>query len=100
MAQTVPIENSSIQMGTTKKGSIIEFEDSNPDYKRRDCPELKANFLSRLLYWWLNDIVNIGNKKVIEEHDLYTVRPDMKADILTQQFNKQWKIEVEKCKNK
>ena len=63
-----------------------------------ESPEVRANLLSRLTYWWLNGIVFQGAKRALMEEDMYEVNPDVDAKYLSDRFEKEWAIELEKMK--
>ena len=47
------------------------YEDELPEnFVRPRCPEEKANVFSYLTYWWMNNLISVGNKKVLEEKHL------------------------------
>jgi ATP-binding cassette subfamily C (CFTR/MRP) protein 1 len=40
---------------------------------RQPSPQDKANIISKVCYFWLNSLITLGNKKYLEEDDLYEV---------------------------
>jgi hypothetical protein len=60
------------------------------DYRRMKCPEETASWLSYLTFWWLNPMIALGNKQVLEETDMYELREDMESAKLSQQFHAEW----------
>jgi hypothetical protein len=65
---------------------------------RQESPEKSANILSILTYSWLNPILNIGYRRVLEDQDLYALRNVDSADHNSKLFQKHWKAELKKSK--
>ncbi|XP_053395758.1 ATP-binding cassette sub-family C member 4-like [Mercenaria mercenaria] len=59
-------------------------------------PRLRANFLSKLLYWWMNPIFKIGNKRRLEEDDMYNVTRDEESKYLGDELEREWQKETQK----
>lgn len=47
---------------------------------------------------WLRPIFAIGSKRTIEEDDIYEVENDMRSELHTEAFAKQWELECKKKK--
>lgn len=60
-----------------------------------ECPEEKANFISRVLYWWLNPIFVSGYKRPLEKSDLWALSSRFHAKKLADEFEKDWEKEIE-----
>lgn len=66
------------------KGTKYEqLRQPNKVYKN---PEASANLLSRLTYWWMNDIFITGSERPLENHDLYPLHDDDKTENLTEKL--------------
>ena len=59
-------------------------------------PELDANLVSRLTFWWLNAIVLKGAKQALMDEDMYEVNPQVDAHYCDQRFEHEWSIELAK----
>ncbi|XP_053395066.1 ATP-binding cassette sub-family C member 4-like isoform X2 [Mercenaria mercenaria] len=59
-------------------------------------PRLRANFLSKLLYWWMNPIFKIGNKRRLEEDDMYNITHDEGSKYLGDELEREWQKETQK----
>jgi len=57
-------------------------------------PEVTANYLSRLTFWWFNSILITGYKRPLEESDLYPLNEVDKAGSWVPAFEKQWRKEM------
>ncbi|XP_032234169.1 ATP-binding cassette sub-family C member 4 [Nematostella vectensis] len=68
----------------------------NEEEKENINPKLRANILSKITFWWMNHIFYIGNKRPLEESDLYPLIEDDKAEYLTERLEKAWSKELEK----
>lgn len=54
------------------------------------CPEDNANFLSRMVFWWMNGLISRGYRKVLEFSDLPGLRSGERSDALAEQFRRNW----------
>ncbi|XP_007472006.1 PREDICTED: multidrug resistance-associated protein 4-like isoform X1 [Lipotes vexillifer] len=63
-------------------------------------PEVKpnplqdANLCSRVLFWWLNPLFQIGHKRRLEEDDMYPVLPEDRSKHLGEELQGYWDQEV------
>ncbi len=66
----------------------------------KDKPRLKvlpdnyAPLLSRLSFWWLNDMIIKGFKKPLDRNDLWQVDEEESSRYLTQKLESQWSKET------
>ncbi|KAJ8316506.1 hypothetical protein KUTeg_006520 [Tegillarca granosa] len=65
---------------------------------KEPCPEIKASFLSRLTFWWINGLVIRGYKKDLEEEDIWALNPRDNSDTVVPEFEEAWSKEVRKHK--
>lgn len=65
---------------------------------REPSPEEKANFLSRLTYSWLDPLLKTGNKRVLEDQDLYELTKIDTCKYNGDLFDKYWQQELKKAK--
>ncbi|CAG8759895.1 27966_t:CDS:10, partial [Gigaspora margarita] len=68
----------------------------HPPRPNVEIPETKANLLSKLTFWWVNDLMSLGYKRPLEKDDLYVLNDERTAKILTDKFETEWKKEIEK----
>ncbi|KAL0491571.1 ATP-binding cassette, subfamily C [Acrasis kona] len=63
---------------------------------KKVIPEVTANFLSRITFWWFNPLVVQGYKKVLEMNDLYNLREEDRAKNVGKMFEHYWVEELKK----
>ena len=51
------------------------------------CKEASANWFSLLFFWWVNPLIDLGNKKFLQDFDLYDIIDSEKIDYNLQVFN-------------
>ncbi|GJP77074.1 hypothetical protein CLOP_g7507 [Closterium sp. NIES-67] len=61
-------------------------------------PEAKANPLSKLIFWWLNPLMNAGYRKPLEQADLPPLPPCDDAKAVSVKFAHVWAEEIHKDK--
>ncbi|XP_045127905.1 ATP-binding cassette sub-family C member 4-like isoform X2 [Portunus trituberculatus] len=64
------------------------------------CPGEKANVISWLLMWWLIPLLRQGNRRSLNEDDLYTVQSRDASFTLGNRLQKEWDKELEESKIK
>ncbi|XP_076453870.1 ATP-binding cassette sub-family C member 4-like isoform X2 [Babylonia areolata] len=62
-------------------------------------PMQSANWISRVLFWWLNPLMKKGHKKELSEEDLFSVVPQDSADHLSVGLEREWQRELQKEKD-
>ncbi|XP_066090519.1 ATP-binding cassette sub-family C member 4 [Saccopteryx bilineata] len=68
-------------------------------------PEVKpnplqgANLCSRVFFWWLNPLFKIGQKRRLEEDDMYSVLPEDRSKHLGEELQGYWDREVLRAQN-
>ncbi|XP_073425679.1 ATP-binding cassette sub-family C member 4-like [Dendrobates tinctorius] len=60
-------------------------------------PLQKANFCSKIFFWWLNSLFLIGHKKKLEEDDMYKVLPEDTSERLGEELQSYWEAELQKA---
>ena len=63
-------------------------------------PKDKANWLSIIFFWWMNDVLKLGNKRPLTEEDLFNLPEDYKAEILVEEAERYWLEEIKKGQSK
>ena len=59
-------------------------------------PRDGANWLSIIFFWWMNDVLKLGNKRPLTEEDLFHLPEDYKADILVEEAERCWLEELKR----
>ena len=59
-------------------------------------PVINANIFSRLTIWWMNKIFVTGNKRPLEEEDLFPLLEEDKSEVLTEKLQAEWEKELNK----
>ncbi|XP_020821464.1 LOW QUALITY PROTEIN: ATP-binding cassette sub-family C member 4 [Phascolarctos cinereus] len=67
------------------------YEDAKPN------PLQNANLCSRIFFWWLNPLFQIGHKRRLEEDDMYSVLPEDRSKTLGEELQGYWDKEVLKA---
>ncbi|KAF9104630.1 hypothetical protein BGX29_001523 [Mortierella sp. GBA35] len=62
------------------------------------CPELTANFLSRLTFTWVQPLMSIGSTRPLEKEDIWEMTERRRADYVSTLFRQHWSKEVAKGK--
>ena len=57
-------------------------------------PRDGANWLSIILFWWMNDVLKLGNKRPLTEEDLFHLPEDYKAEVLVEEAERYWLEEL------
>uniref|UniRef100_A0A674ETM6 Multidrug resistance-associated protein 4 n=1 Tax=Salmo trutta TaxID=8032 RepID=A0A674ETM6_SALTR len=60
-------------------------------------PLTTANFFSRVFFCWVTPLFSIGNKRRLEEDDMYQVLPDDASQGLGEELQRHWDKEVRKA---
>lgn len=60
--------------------------------ERKPYAEKHANILSRLFFWWLFPILNVGYKRTIQPEDLFVVDGDIAVEQMNQKFQKHFLV--------
>lgn len=58
-----------------------------------ECPMPKANILSRLSYWWLNDYFRVGASRPLQEEDMFELLTADSTTRLADQLEAAWQRE-------
>ena len=65
----------------------MEFLSRSPTIPSRVCKESSANWFSRLFFWWVNPLIDLGNKKYLIDIDLFDIIESEKIDFNLKVFN-------------
>ncbi|KAL9657812.1 hypothetical protein ABK040_013150 [Willaertia magna] len=69
-----------------------EFEIAEEHQK--PSPEVEANWLSKLTFWWIGGLMSTGYSKVLQVSDLYQLHGQNQANDNSERFHKNWKNEL------
>ncbi|GBM52169.1 Multidrug resistance-associated protein 1 [Araneus ventricosus] len=58
---------------------------------RKECPELRASFASKIVFWWFNGMSVLGWKRPLRVDDLWELNPDDRTDHIAAQFEKHYR---------
>ncbi|XP_052217717.1 ATP-binding cassette sub-family C member 4-like isoform X4 [Dreissena polymorpha] len=61
-------------------------------------PILRANPLSKLLFWWMNPLFKNGYERQLEVEDMYNVVNEDQSETLGNRLEEEWAKEVERTK--
>ena len=64
------------------------------DYHRPQSPEVSSNPISRAIYSWMDPILEIGYRRVLEDYDLYELVYTDRARTIMQTFTKYWERQI------
>ncbi|XP_055643285.1 multidrug resistance-associated protein 1 isoform X8 [Toxorhynchites rutilus septentrionalis] len=62
----------------------------------KDCPELSATFLSRLVFGWFDKLAWTGFKRPLENEDLWNMKPEDASKEVSPLFMQYWNQTLEK----
>ena len=63
-------------------------------------PKDKANWLSIIFFWWMNDVFKLGNKRPLTEEDLFHLPEDYKAEVLVEEAERYWLEELKRSQSR
>ncbi|XP_048238817.1 multidrug resistance-associated protein 1-like [Haliotis rufescens] len=66
------------------------------DYETPQCPEVKASFISRILFWWMTKLIVLGFRKPLDGGDLWDLHPRDQCHRVLPQFEAVWREEQQK----
>ncbi|XP_037120770.1 multidrug resistance-associated protein 4-like isoform X2 [Syngnathus acus] len=70
-----------------------------PENKNIEKPNPLANagFFSQLFVCWVSPLLHLGHKHRLKERDLYTILPEDESEVLGQDLQRFWDLEVKKA---
>ncbi|CAI5942587.1 unnamed protein product [Closterium sp. NIES-65] len=83
---------------TSDKAQRHHEEEGEEEEHVQVSPEAKANPFSKLIFWWLNPLMNAGYRKPLEQADLPPLPPCDDAKAVSIKFAHVWAQEVRKDK--
>lgn len=74
---------SAIAEATEKRNILLSrYQTSNP--------ESTSGIYNRAFFWWLNNLMMIGFRRIIKDDDLFPIEEDMSSVVLVKRFQKEW----------
>ncbi|XP_046581519.1 ATP-binding cassette sub-family C member 4-like isoform X2 [Haliotis rubra] len=64
--------------------------------RRKPCPYDKANWLSRMTFWWISGLFRNGYKKDLDISDMYDVCQEDESSQVVRTLERCWKDEIQK----
>ena len=61
-------------------------------------PQEEANFVSRIMFWWIIPLLWKGWRRPLQQDDLYEVRDKDQSCKLTKRLEEKWEQEVQSAK--
>lgn len=77
--------------------SFPEINEKEP-VRRKQNPEDRTNFLSKLTFWWFNWIIYTGYKRPLEDKDLWALRRSNQASYIVPKLRQKWADQQRKCR--
>lgn len=68
---------------------------SRPEIEK-ECPDVRASFLSRITFWWMNSLMISGYKKPVTEGEIFQLNPREQSKTVIPRFEANWSKEKEK----
>ncbi|XP_056882198.1 ATP-binding cassette sub-family C member 4-like [Takifugu flavidus] len=63
----------------------------------RDNPLAAAGFFSKLCLCWLNPLLNLSQKRMLEENDMYNILPEDQSETVGEELQRLWDCESKKA---
>ena len=74
---------------------MVNYEKIETEEKRTN-PQTEASIFSILSFWWLNEIFSKGNKRPLQNKDLFPLLDEDKCQEATEKLQRLWDEEVAK----
>lgn len=68
--------------------------------ERKPYLESKCNIFSRILFWWLFPVMNVGYKRTLHPEDLYKLTDDIKVETMYKRFSGIFDKQLKKAQKK
>ena len=66
----------------------------------KENPKKNANIFSILSFWWVGELLAIGNKRPLENDDLFPLLDEDKTQTSTEKLQQTWNEETSRASNK
>lgn len=67
---------------------------------KKKNPRDRASWLSIMFFWWMNDVLTLGNKRPLTDEDLFPLLDDYKAEVLVEKAERCWLNELKRSQLK
>ena len=74
----------------------VQYERLESKTTKKENPRKNASFLSILSFWWVKEILAIGNKRPLQNDDLFPLLDEDKTQSLTEKLQQTWNEETAK----
>ncbi|XP_076808480.1 ATP-binding cassette sub-family C member 4-like isoform X1 [Clavelina lepadiformis] len=74
--------------------------DSKEPYNLKPSAYERSNIFARLFVSWINPVLATGNKRKLNDSDLFEVAKEHKSSYLCEKLEKNWNLELERAKRK
>ena len=68
--------------------------------ERKPYPESKSNYVSQMMFWWLNPVLKVGYQRTLTDNDLFYLNEEQTVDHLYNEFKNYFEYEVLKAARK
>lgn len=74
----------------------VQYERLESKTTKKENPRKNASILSILSFWWVKEILAIGNKRPLQNDDLFPLLDEDKTQTLTEKLQQTWNEETAK----
>ena len=71
-----------------------EYDRLESEEKHKENPKKNANIFSILSYWWVGELLALGNKRPLENDDLFPLPDEDKTQTSTEKLQRTWNEET------
>ena len=83
------------------RGSNVHLKKTMPNTSSSSKnPRDGASALSIMFFWWMNDVLKLGNKRPLTDQDLFPLLEGHKAEVLIEKAEKCWLEELKGAQSK
>ncbi|KAJ7363563.1 hypothetical protein OS493_009723 [Desmophyllum pertusum] len=72
--------------------------ENTPKDEKTKHPRDGVSVLSIMFFWWMNDVLRLGNKRPLTDEDLFPILEDYKSEVLVEKAENCWWDEINKRK--
>lgn len=69
-----------------------------PEENERKLFPRKINIFSKIFFWWLIPIMNVGYKRTVVEQDMFVLTDDLKVETFAKDFERHLQTRIEKAR--
>lgn len=80
-----------------KQENILDDDKKEKYMKKKSFPLFESSVLSRIVFWWVNNLIITGYKKELKSENMWKLPDDVNCNYLTNQMEQYWNIETKKC---